>query len=84
MTMNGGRYFLLDFGRLLLFLGGLWMVAWMVALISWRLLGTMEMCMPRALKATPKKMALEPSKCRGTIWHTFVVPNFAISNFTCS
>ena len=30
---------------------------WLVALISWRLLGTLEMCMPRALKMTPRKMA---------------------------
>ena len=44
---------------------GLWLVAvvshtfWLVALISWRLLGTMELCMPRVLKRTPRKMALE-------------------------
>ena len=29
----------------------------MVALISWGLLGTMEMCMPRGLQMTPKTMA---------------------------
>ena len=33
------------------------MVAWMVARISWRLLGTMAMGMPRAQKMTPRKMA---------------------------
>ena len=56
-TAAGGCYFLWAFGRLLLFLGGFWMVAWMVALISWRLLGTMAMCVRRALKMTPRKMA---------------------------
>ena len=37
-----------------------WMVAWMPALITRRLLGTMEMWMPRALKATPRKMPSDP------------------------
>ena len=36
-----------------------WMVVWVVALISWRLLGTMEMCMPSEQKMTPQKMALD-------------------------
>ena len=34
-----------------------WAVAWMVALIYWRLLGTMGLCMPRALQKTPRNMA---------------------------
>ena len=59
-----------------------WMAAWMVAPVSWRLFGTMEACMPRA-----RKMILEKCrtfKCHGTIWQTFVVPNFAIPNVACS
>ena len=35
------------------------MVAWMVALISCRLWGTMEMCVPRELKATSRKTATD-------------------------
>ena len=60
------------------------MVAWMVALISWRLWGTMEMCVPRELKATPRKIASNLQIHRGIIWHTFVVPNFAVPNFASS
>ena len=44
------------------------MVAWIVALNSWRLLGTMEMRMPRELKATPIKMALDLQ----ITWHNLV------------
>ena len=40
------------------------MVAWMVAPISQWLLGTMEMCGPRALKMTPKRMASDLKKPR--------------------
>ena len=35
------------------------MVAWMVALISWRLLGTLELCMPRELKMPPGQNAAD-------------------------
>ena len=68
MTVSGGCYFLWAFGCLLLFLGGLWMVA----LISWGLLGTMEMCMPRELNMTPGKEALD-------LQPSFAIPNFASS-----
>ena len=57
------------------------MAAWIVALISWRLLGTREMCMPRALNMTPRKMASD-LEYRGIIWHTFDVPNYAIPEST--
>ena len=59
------------------------MVAWIVALVSWRLWGTMEMCMPRELKMTSRKMASDLQ----IPWHNlahFCVPNFAIPNFACS
>ena len=57
--MNDGCYFLWAFGWLVVFVGGFYMVAWMVALISWGLLGAMEMCLPRELTMTPRNMALE-------------------------
>ena len=60
-----------------------WMVGWMAALISWRLSGTMKMCMPRELKMTRTKW-LRTFKYRGIIRLTFVVPNSAIPNFACS
>ena len=57
----------IDRERWLLFPTGLWvvagmycsfsMVAWVVALISRRLLGTRELDMPRELQMTPRKMA---------------------------
>ena len=59
------------------------MIVWMVALIYWTLLGTMEMCMPRELKMTPR-IWLWTFEYRCTISCTFVVPNFVIPNFTCS
>ena len=62
------------------------MLAWMVALSSWRLLGTIEMCMPRELKMTPRKMAFT-----FTFKNHFQIPwrnsaHFccAIPNFACS
>ena len=42
------------FGWLLLLLGGFWMAAWMVPLISW---GAGEMRMPRELKHKARKMS---------------------------
>ena len=50
---------------MLLFLGGLWMMA----LISWRLLGTIEMCMPRVLNKTPRKMASDLQMWRHNLAH---------------
>ena len=55
------------------------MVPGMVAHISWRLWGTMEVCMPRALQKTHRKW-VGTLKYGGIIWHPFVVPKFAVRN----
>ena len=78
-TMNGGCCFLWACGWLLVFLGGFWLVAWMVALISWRVLGT-NACQESERRHLEEW--LRALKYRGIIWHTFVVPKSAIPNCT--
>ena len=80
-TVNGGGYFLRAFGGLLLFVEGPWMVAWMVALASRRLWGTMELCMPRGLHLKKRRRTFAH---RSITWHTFVVPHFAVPGVACS
>ena len=75
-SVNGGCYFRWAFGWLLLILQGLWVVA----IISWRLLGTMEMCMPRERKMTPGKEAPELKIPRHNLAH-FCCAKICLSKF---
>ena len=69
------------------------MVAWMVALVPWRLLGTMEMCIPRELKMTPRRVALDLQNtmasfgtlllCQLLLFQILPVPDFPLPGILC-
>ena len=50
-----------------------WMVAWMAAVISWGLLGTMEICIPRVLEMAPREMASD-----------LQIPRHDLAHFRCA